>query len=270
MHHIGELNAIHAFCEGNGRIMRLHLSQLAVRAGHRINLSRIAAQAWDGASRVSFNTADAHPLAAVIAGAMGAHGRLDAEIAQAQVSLSPDAWLVYAAVAEKIGHQMVKLSLSEVAELRADVARGLVAKERAEGPVALTVEQRRLAGAPGGPGEKTGRGHGADTATPATQALVEGRLNRVSAQCGGSSFPSCPTSFPEKHLSLSVTMRPLWSCGQRRMPVGKGEAAACYLGTHCPRASAGRRLAAAHKSIGASLTVVLMFGPGFWWCTLFA
>ena len=153
-HHIGELNAIHAFREGNGRAMRLHLLQLAARAGHEVNLSRIAVQAWNDASRISFNTADPRPLAAVIAGAMGPRGRLDAEIAQAQVALSPDARLVYAAMAEKIGRQMVRLSPSEVAELRADVARGLVAKERTEGPVTLTAEQPRLAGTPDGPEKK--------------------------------------------------------------------------------------------------------------------
>lgn len=32
--HVGELNAIHAFREGNGRTMRLHLRQLAAHAGY--------------------------------------------------------------------------------------------------------------------------------------------------------------------------------------------------------------------------------------------
>ncbi len=51
----------------------------------------------------------------------------------------------------------------EVAELRADVARGLVAKERSEGPIALTPEQRRLATAPENPRQQPERSPGEDT-----------------------------------------------------------------------------------------------------------
>lgn len=66
-HHIGELNAIHAFRDGNGRTMRLHLRQLAARAGHDLDLARLPARPWNDALGISFRTADARPLAAVLA-----------------------------------------------------------------------------------------------------------------------------------------------------------------------------------------------------------
>ena len=50
-HHIGELNTIHAFREGNGRTMRLHLQQLATRAGHPFDPTKLLGQAWNEAIR---------------------------------------------------------------------------------------------------------------------------------------------------------------------------------------------------------------------------
>ena len=74
-HHIGKLNATHALREGNGRTMRLHLKQLTVGAGHKLDQARLPIQAWNDASGVSFRTGDTRPLAAVIAQAMGPRGR---------------------------------------------------------------------------------------------------------------------------------------------------------------------------------------------------
>jgi cell filamentation protein len=39
--HINELNAIHAFRDGNGRTMRAHAKQIAREAGHEIDPTRI-------------------------------------------------------------------------------------------------------------------------------------------------------------------------------------------------------------------------------------
>lgn len=128
--------------------MRLHLTQLAAGVKHEVNPSWIPAQAWNEASRVSFNTTDARPLAAVILQGIGLGGRLEAETAQASATLSQDGQLVYAALAEKVVREMGGLNKDEIAELRADIARGLVAKERAEGPIVLTPEKRQLATAP--------------------------------------------------------------------------------------------------------------------------
>ncbi|WP_376100947.1 LPD7 domain-containing protein (plasmid) [Roseomonas sp. CCTCC AB2023176] len=62
--------------------------------------------------------------------------------------LSPDGRLVFAALSEKIDRAMVRLDAGMKAELRAFVAGELVRKEREEGPVVLSAEQRRAAAAP--------------------------------------------------------------------------------------------------------------------------
>lgn len=62
--------------------------------------------------------------------------------------LSPDGRLVFAALSEKIDRAMVRLDAGMKAELRAFVAGELVRKEREEGPVVLSAEQRRAATAP--------------------------------------------------------------------------------------------------------------------------
>ena len=43
--HIGEINFIHPFREGNGRTMRLFLRELAQQAGHTIDIGRIDGRA---------------------------------------------------------------------------------------------------------------------------------------------------------------------------------------------------------------------------------
>lgn len=147
-HHVGELNAIHAFRDGNGRTMRLHLKQLAAGAGHDLDLARLPAQAWNDASGVSFRTGDARPLAAVIVQGIGLRECPEVEAAKAAATLSSDGRLVYAALAEKIDRQMVKLTPGDKAEMRRFVAVELVRREAREGPVLLTLEQRQLAAAP--------------------------------------------------------------------------------------------------------------------------
>lgn len=67
--HINELNAIHAFREGNGRTMRVHAEQIAQSAGHPIRIAGIDAGTWMNASRHGFVTGDHRALAQALAGA---------------------------------------------------------------------------------------------------------------------------------------------------------------------------------------------------------
>ncbi len=68
-HHVSELNVAHPFREGNGRAMRLHLSQLAGQAGHTLDVTQMAGPAWIEASIRGFE-GDERPLANLIAGAI--------------------------------------------------------------------------------------------------------------------------------------------------------------------------------------------------------
>ena len=53
---IGDINYIHPFRKGNGRTQMMFLKQLAVHAGHPIDLTRIDKQAWMRASRDAHHT----------------------------------------------------------------------------------------------------------------------------------------------------------------------------------------------------------------------
>lgn len=68
--------------------------------------------------------------------------------AAAEAELSSDGRLILAALSERIDRQMQKLHDAAKMELRAFVAVELAKKERAEGPVVLSAEQRRAATAP--------------------------------------------------------------------------------------------------------------------------
>ena len=50
---LGDVNHVHPFREGNGRAQLQYLKQLAARAGHAIDLTRIDRVAWLDASRRS-------------------------------------------------------------------------------------------------------------------------------------------------------------------------------------------------------------------------
>lgn len=67
---------------------------------------------------------------------------------QAQANLSADGRSVLAALSEKIDRQMHRLTNEAKADLMAFVAAELMKKERAQGPVVLTAEQKRAAQAP--------------------------------------------------------------------------------------------------------------------------
>lgn len=65
-HLLAELNAIHAFREGNGRTQLTYLTLLAARAGHPLALERMDPGAMLAAMIVSFNGQE-EPLAGLIA-----------------------------------------------------------------------------------------------------------------------------------------------------------------------------------------------------------
>lgn len=48
---IGDVNYVHPFREGNGRVQLVYLRQLAEQAGHTLDLSRLAPDDWMKASR---------------------------------------------------------------------------------------------------------------------------------------------------------------------------------------------------------------------------
>ena len=54
---LGDVNHVHPFREGNGRTQLQYVKQLAARAGHAIDLTRIDRAAWLEASHRS-NTGD--------------------------------------------------------------------------------------------------------------------------------------------------------------------------------------------------------------------
>jgi cell filamentation protein len=68
--YICALNIIHPFREGNGRTTRAFLQLLAEHAGHRVDLTRIDAHAWNKASREANYMQDSRPMGKVIAGAL--------------------------------------------------------------------------------------------------------------------------------------------------------------------------------------------------------
>ena len=78
--HVGELNAIHPFLEGNGRTNRAFLKILGRRAGKWIDLARIDPASWNEASRNSFLGAD-DAMTTVIAGLVAGPAENDPAIA---------------------------------------------------------------------------------------------------------------------------------------------------------------------------------------------
>jgi cell filamentation protein len=65
--HISELNAIHPFRDGNGRVQRAFLELLGRAAGHEIDVARIDPVAWNEASIESFHAGDHSRMREVIA-----------------------------------------------------------------------------------------------------------------------------------------------------------------------------------------------------------
>ena len=66
---IGDLNYVHPFREGNGRTQLQYLKQLAKRAGHDIDLTRLHGKQWIAASRAAQQT-NYDPMRQAIAAAL--------------------------------------------------------------------------------------------------------------------------------------------------------------------------------------------------------
>ena len=69
-------------------------------------------------------------------------------VRDAEKELSQDGRLMLAALSEKIDRQMNKHNTETKAEMKAFVATELVKKERAEGPIVLSADQKRMAASP--------------------------------------------------------------------------------------------------------------------------
>jgi cell filamentation protein len=69
-HHLGELNAIHPFREGNGRTMRIHLHRLAIAAGQELDITQLSSKEWNQAS-IEAHQGDVSRMKDVIAIAIG-------------------------------------------------------------------------------------------------------------------------------------------------------------------------------------------------------
>jgi cell filamentation protein len=65
-HYFGEINAVHAFREGNGRTQREFIRELAMKAGHPLSWIGLRPDEINTASRISFATGDSSGLAEII------------------------------------------------------------------------------------------------------------------------------------------------------------------------------------------------------------
>ena len=59
--YLKDLNFIHPFPEGNGRVQRVFLQELASHSGHRLDLTKISPDAWINASIESYRTPEQQP-----------------------------------------------------------------------------------------------------------------------------------------------------------------------------------------------------------------
>lgn len=64
--HAAEINAVHPFLEGNGRMTRLFIEGHAHAAGFTFSSENIERKDWYDAAAISFNAGDYKPLAALI------------------------------------------------------------------------------------------------------------------------------------------------------------------------------------------------------------
>ena len=67
-HYVGEVNAVHPFIDGNGRVTRLLLQDLAEQAGYRLDMAALEREKgkWYEAAKLSFERADTSKLAPLI------------------------------------------------------------------------------------------------------------------------------------------------------------------------------------------------------------
>jgi cell filamentation protein len=71
--YVNEINAVHPFVGGNGRVQRVWLRNLAEQAGHRLRFQAGDRAAWHEASRIGFEDGDSGPFAELIGEAIVRH-----------------------------------------------------------------------------------------------------------------------------------------------------------------------------------------------------
>ena len=71
-HHLGELNAIHPFRDGNGRTQREFIRELALKSGYTLNWRHVSPEQMREASRMSFQRGDNAAMAEIIRKALAA------------------------------------------------------------------------------------------------------------------------------------------------------------------------------------------------------
>ncbi len=64
--HVNEVNAIHPFLDGNGRVQRALLKSMGATAGFEIDLAAIVPDDWNAAARIGFRTSDLEPVRRII------------------------------------------------------------------------------------------------------------------------------------------------------------------------------------------------------------
>lgn len=69
---LADLNAIHPFREGNGRVLRIFITQLSERHGMTFDQTKIDASRWNAASRDSFMTGNTETLQEVLSDGLSA------------------------------------------------------------------------------------------------------------------------------------------------------------------------------------------------------
>lgn len=62
---MGDVNYVHPFREGNGRVQALYLEQLAAQAGHTLDLKRLEKENWVAAS-IAAHRGDYEPMSACL------------------------------------------------------------------------------------------------------------------------------------------------------------------------------------------------------------
>jgi len=67
-HYLGELNAIHPFREGNGRVQREFIRELGIQAGFQIDWSTITRDQMYSASETSFRAGDNRAFVRILRG----------------------------------------------------------------------------------------------------------------------------------------------------------------------------------------------------------
>lgn len=73
--YLGELNVHHPFREGNGRIQRIFISDLAHNAGYKLNFAHISQDEMIAASILAYRKADYHQLSELISRSIEANDK---------------------------------------------------------------------------------------------------------------------------------------------------------------------------------------------------